>query len=113
MLEGRFVFVLSERLLAEYREVLLRPVLARLHGLGEGEVDAVLTELALNGAMRTPRRSTEAAPDPGDQHLWDLLAWETGAVLVTGDRPLVENPPSFARVVSPRDFVSQGSTQNT
>jgi putative PIN family toxin of toxin-antitoxin system len=105
MLHGRFVFVLSEDLIAEYRTVLLRPGIKRLHGLAEEEVDRILSELVLNGAMRTPPRAHERAPDPGDQHLWDLLATEPRAVLVTGDQDLADNPPPFARIVSPREFV--------
>jgi len=37
MLTGAFPFLLSEELLAEYREVLLRPTIARRHGLTEAE----------------------------------------------------------------------------
>jgi len=107
MLAGAFLFLLSDELLAEYREVLLRPGLRRLHGLGEGEVDVILEELALNGAHRTPRSSPERSPDPGDQHLWDLLACEPAAVLVTGDRLLLENPPPTVRVLSPREFLDR------
>ncbi|MCD4747806.1 MAG: hypothetical protein K8R59_00410 [Thermoanaerobaculales bacterium] len=33
------------------------------------------------------------APDPGDYHLWVLLACEDWAALVTGDKRLLDNPP--------------------
>lgn len=104
MLASRFLFLYSTDLLREYRDVLLRPSLRSLHGFGEDEVDVVLAEIALNGTHRTPAPAPERAPDPGDQHLWDLLAGEPGAVLVTGDGLLLENPPSFAAVLSPRSF---------
>jgi len=103
MIDGQFVFLLSQPLLAEYREVLLRPKIRKLHGLTEEEVDTVLTEIALNGAVRTPALSAEKAPDLEDQHLWDLVLSEPGAVLVTGDRLLLENPA--VRTLSPAEFV--------
>ena len=46
MLGAAFPFVLSEALLAEYRAVLVRPVLRKLHGLTVAEVEAILTDLA-------------------------------------------------------------------
>lgn len=107
MLEGRFLFLLSSELLAEYRRVLLRPALRRLHGLNEEDIDRILADLALSGGEREPQPSSEAAPDPQDQHLWDLLACEPEAILVTGDLRLIRQPPSFARVASPGEFAEQ------
>lgn len=45
------------------------------------------------------------APDSGDGHLWRLLATTPDSLLATGDRALLENPPDFASVVSPRQFI--------
>ena len=45
------------------------------------------------------------APDPGDQHLGDLLSAVPNAILVTGDLRLVENAPNGASVMSPRSFL--------
>lgn len=104
MLDGRLVFLLSVELLDEYRRVLLRPRLRALHGLGEGEIDAILTEIAANAVVRAPANAP-AAPDPGDDLLWRLIATSPGAVLVTGDALLVAQPPAFATVLSPRAFV--------
>jgi len=101
MLDGRLLFLLSPALLSEYRQVLLRPGLARLHGLGEDEVDRLLTELTANALWREPdQASAESAPDPGDDHLWALLASELGAALVTGGRLLLENPRSDGAVMT-------------
>ena len=44
MLSAAFPFVLSEALLTEYRTVLVRPNLRKLHGLTVAEVDTILTE---------------------------------------------------------------------
>ena len=104
MPSGSFAFLVSPALLREYREVLLRPAIARRHGLTEREVDGILTEIMANARWREPRSAAQA-PDRGDDHLWALLAAQPGAVLVTGDQPLLNNPPAFAAVVSARSFV--------
>jgi len=106
MVAGRISFLLSVALLAEYRDVLLRPRIRDRHGLDRAEVDTLLTEIAANGIVRDPEGGAEAAPDPGDQHLWDLLATQPNAVLVTGDRTLLEAATSLT-VVAPRDFVER------
>ena len=51
MLRASFRFVISEALLAEYRQVLLRPKLWRLHRLVAAEVDQILTDLALHAIV--------------------------------------------------------------
>jgi predicted nucleic acid-binding protein len=45
------------------------------------------------------------APDPGDNHLWNLLEAEGAAILITGDKLLLDNPPSDRQVLSPQEFV--------
>ena len=105
MLKARFVFLLSELLLAEYRVVLLRPAIHDRHGLAEAEVDELIAEIVRNGIVRNPRRSVENAPDRNDQHLWDLTGSEPGSVLVTGDLELAKDPPAGGQVFSPREFV--------
>jgi len=106
MLDGRLIYLLSPQLLQEYRRVLLRPKLLRLHGLDEEQIDQLLTELAANAIWReTPNETTEHAPDPGDEHLWQLLATEPAAALITGDRLLSEHPPMHHAVLSPASCV--------
>jgi putative PIN family toxin of toxin-antitoxin system len=105
MCRGAFPFLLSAALLAEYREVLLRRKIRALHGLGEPEVDILLTTLAANAIVREPAPRT-GAPDPKDDHLWSLVQSEKRAVLVTGDRALGENPPPRIVVLAPRQFVN-------
>jgi len=105
MIGGRFSFVLSVALLAEYRDVLLRDRIRAAHGLGNDEIDAILTAIASNAIVREPTIKAGTALDSGDQHLWDLLASTPDAILVTGDRALMEEASDGARVVSPREFV--------
>jgi len=64
MLSGSLVYLLSPELLDEYRSVLLRPKLAKLHRLTESEVDRILTELTANAMWREPKTSSPA-PDRG------------------------------------------------
>lgn len=102
MLTGNLFYLLSAELLCEYRDVLLRPRLSRFHGLNELEIEKLLTEIAANGIWREPLPDTKhTSPDPKDAHLWSLLASEPTAVLVTGDRLLIENPRPKSSIISP------------
>lgn len=106
MLSASFPFVLSEFLLAEYRAVLRRPSLRKLHGLTPDEIDTILVELAQHAILLTPR-PTVSAPDPGDQHLWELLAARDDLLLITGDRQLQQDDTMGRRIVSPAAFVER------
>ena len=104
MLAAAFPFVVSEALLAEYRTVLVRPNLRKLHGLAVAEVDAILTDLAQHAIVLTAVKAPPA-PDPGDQLLWELLAARADLLLVAGDKALQRDVGMQARVVSPQSFV--------
>ncbi len=54
MLAATFPFVVSEALLAEYRTVLVRPALRKLHGLTVAEVEALLTDIAQDAIVPVP-----------------------------------------------------------
>lgn len=105
MFSGTIVFLLSPALLDEYRSVLLRPKLVKLHGLTEAQTDQLLAELTANAIWREPKPGSPA-PDRGDDHLWALLSSYSGSVLVTGDRLLLENPPIRSSVISPSTWLS-------
>jgi len=111
MLSGTLLYLLSSALLDEYCSVLLRPKLARLHGLTEVQIDQLLVELTANAIWREPKPSSPA-PDRGDDHLWALLSAFRGSILVTGDGLLLENPPKPGSVISPatwfNDFAGSG-----
>lgn len=109
MLAAAFPFVLSEALLAEYRVVLVRPHLCKLHGLSESEIDTILLDLVQHAIVLTTDSSVSkpVAPDAGDQFLWDLLASRSDLVLVTGDKLLLQDQPMQPRVLSPQAFVAQ------
>jgi len=104
-LSGEIRTVLSVDLLAEYRSVLLRPGIRSRHGLDESQIDAILTAIAENAVICDPVEPPSAPPDPGDLHLWSMLAARPDAVLVTGDQALVDDSPDWAAVVTARAFV--------
>lgn len=106
MLDGSLIHVVSPALLAEYRAVLLRPKLARLHGLDEAQIDVLLTEIVANAMWREAADDTaHEAPDPGDAHLWALLASTPDAVLITGDRLLLDGPRPGSAVITSTEFI--------
>ena len=105
MLTGSLVFVLSPALLAEYRNVLLRPRIVERHGLNEQEIDQILIELTANAKWAEPEDDPHhTPPDHGDGHLWALLHHYPEAILMTGDRLLIENPRPGNRVVLPTEY---------
>jgi len=114
MVAGRLRFVLSDALLAEYRQVLLRSAIARRHGLTEVEVDHLLEDLVVNALLREPPDIEEGdAPvggiDPpvaGDEHMVALLSVAPGAILVTGDLRLREAVAPRFPAAAPAQFVS-------
>jgi len=108
MLIAAFPFAVSEALLAEYRDVLTRSRLVRIHGLSPLEVEEVLTELASHAIVLKPAAGLRAS-DPGDQHLWDLLASRDDLVLVTGDAALVSDPAMRGRVITPRVCIERSA----
>ena len=105
MLGGRFPYLLSPDLLAEYRTVLLRPAICSRHELTVEEVDELLEEFVAGAIWREPAGGIPA-PDPGDGHLWALTGCHPGIYLVTGDRLLLDNPHPGIVVVPPRHFLS-------
>lgn len=110
MLSAAFAFVVSKSLLAEYRAVLLRPKLCKLHGLSTEEIDTILTDIARHAIVLNPTKQAESAPpapDPGDQFLWDLLATRLDLVLVTGDKRLLQDPTMVPRVISAQALMVQ------
>jgi predicted nucleic acid-binding protein len=96
LLAGRLPFLLSVELLAEYRQVLLRPRIAARHALSPAEIDGILVDLVANGHVVETRPVARPAFPRGDGHLESLLA---GALLVTGDERA--RAAAGARAVTP------------
>lgn len=107
MLATAFPFAVSEALLAEYRTVLVRPKLRKLHGLTITEVETILIEIAQHAIVLNPQASAAPpAADHGDQLLRDLLTTRADLLLVTGDNQLLQDAGMLGRVISPRAFMA-------
>jgi uncharacterized protein len=104
MLSGELPFAASASLLAEYRGVLSRPELQKLHGLADEALQALVGRLEHRAEVIEPA-ATAPAPDPGDQMLWDLLAARTHLVLVTSDKLLLRDRSMRGRVITPQAFL--------
>lgn len=104
MLNGAFTYIMSTHLFSEYSSVLQRKTPARQHGLTDFEVDQLLNDIIDNATWDDPAINS-IAPDYNDTHLWALLENQPQAQLITGDRLLIDNPPSSVTVLSPREFV--------
>jgi uncharacterized protein len=107
MLQAAWPFAVSEALLAEYHTLLVRPGLRKQHGLSVSDIESLLTALAQHAIVLQPA-SAAAAPDPGDQLLWDLLASRPDLILVTGDKRLIQDPGMRGRVITPAAFLAGG-----
>ncbi len=105
MLAGALRFLLSIELLAEYRDVLLRPKIAGAHGLSAGEVDRLLATLACHAVVRELGLLPAEHAPRSDEHVVALLAYDPRAILITGDRALAHQ--IGARAVTPREFLMQ------
>lgn len=97
-LSGHIEVVVSNELLAENREVLLRPKFR----FSEGDVDAVLELMRSRAISVVPVPQPVTTPDPKDQFVIDLAA-TSGAVVVTDNTRHFEG---FPRVVTPAEALS-------
>jgi putative PIN family toxin of toxin-antitoxin system len=104
MLATAFPYAVSEALLSEYRMVLARPALRRLHGLNLQEIEILVITLAESAIVLAPAAAPKA-PDPGDQFLWELLAARADLGLVTGDKRLQGKHAYSQRVMTPQAFI--------
>lgn len=106
MRAARIPFAVSGALLTEYRDVLNRSALRKRHGLTRNEIELLLVALAEHAIVLEPTGGPAAA-DPGDQHLWDLLASHDDLCLVTGDRVLLGARNAPAPILAPAAFAAQ------
>lgn len=101
LLDGTQPVLVSTALLAEYRAVLSRKPPA----LDESDVEALLE------AVISHARIVDPPPDPGDAHIWALLAAEPTACLITGDQALL-NACRDGQALSPKDALDRWLTSS-
>ena len=104
MVEGSLPFLLTPALVLEYKDVIARSKLSKLHKLTTQEQETLLTELVANSIWREPSPSVYTPPDKGDAHLWSLLESEPKAILVTGDKLLLKQPLKGRSIYTPAEF---------
>ncbi len=105
MLSGELAFAASAALVAEYREVLCRPPLQKLHGLTDDALHALVDRIEQHADLVQPAAAAPA-PDPGDQMLWELLAARADLILVTSDKALLRDRPMRGRVITPEAWLA-------
>ena len=105
MLSATFGFVVSEALLADYRAVLLRPKLRKLHGLKEPEVDTVRSGSPLGGRGRRCASPAQVA--------WPQERAHGGADTHAGHIPNAEKRIGGFGAVQAVDGGGQGAGQKT
>jgi putative PIN family toxin of toxin-antitoxin system len=101
--EGRFQVILSPSILDEYMRVC-----ARLRTVyPEADYQAVLTELAAHGELVPDAEEGEPATADRDDDKFMRCALAAGAVVVSGDRHLLDASGwREVRVLAPADFLA-------
>ncbi|MCO6441669.1 MAG: PIN domain-containing protein [Nitrococcus mobilis] len=107
LLGGTQPVLVSTALLAEYRAVLSRKPPA----LDESDLEALLEAVISHARIVDPPPAATPPPDPGDAHIWALLAAEPTACLITGDQALL-NACRDGRALSPKDALDRWLTSS-
>ncbi len=105
ILRGEIQAAFDDRVLIEYREVLLRPKF----GFAPEDVETVLTYLETDGVRVVPRPLPYDLPDPDDLPFLEVAA-EVGALLITGTTahyPAAQR--GAVRVTTPGEFMKEWS----
>ena len=101
---GDLALCFDARILAEYREVLLRPKF----GLDAQAVDDFLTQVEAEGEQAAAALLPHRLPDPSDEPFLEAALGGRAECLVTGNRE--HFPPRLClgmRVLSPAEFVER------
>jgi putative PIN family toxin of toxin-antitoxin system len=105
--DAHFESVVSPALALEWREVAGRPQLRRYFRLDAASIHLALARIEQLSDTIDPPPAERVAPDPNDAHLWAILAADPGAILVTGDGPLLDAPFGPDRVITPAQAVER------
>ena len=97
LVEGKFVALVSDAIVAEYREVLSR----KKFRFDPEDVQRLIAFLERNALKATPAESGEAFPDPDDKVFFCTALAKDGAKVVTGN---LKHYPESPIVVTPAEF---------
>lgn len=100
ILAGRTSILASTALLEEYARTVSRVLES---GMTDDERRDVCLLIVSRATVIEPPRGTVVCPDPKDQHVWDLLQAQADALLVTGERALLDAEEFSGRVVRARE----------
>jgi putative PIN family toxin of toxin-antitoxin system len=102
--EGELQVCYDVRILAEYREVLLRPKFR----FEPGRVEAFLQEVRTSGFAVAARPLALALPDSDDAAFVEVAVAAGASCLVTGNRrPFPDPLPAGVRLLSPRELIDE------
>ncbi|MBN2497883.1 MAG: putative toxin-antitoxin system toxin component, PIN family [Deltaproteobacteria bacterium] len=88
--QAEYTLVYTESLLEELLDVMARPRIRYKYGLGEEDIEAILSLILLRGEPVFPNRHIRACRDPAD----DMFLEAAGAdVIVSGDKDLLALDP--------------------
>jgi putative PIN family toxin of toxin-antitoxin system len=91
-LEGRFLLVTSEPLLAELVDVLARPHLARRSRLSQVEIGELIEAMRALGEVVALAGDIAVCRDPDDDTVIETALRGNADVLVSGDKDLTDAP---------------------
>ena len=99
--DGHVTPIVTQAILAEYQDVLLRP---KLH-LQEDVATTIVSHFSRYGLFVEPMHYSDGLPDEKDRIFLEaaLAAQDAGAVLITGN---VRHFPDVDFVLSPSEFVA-------
>jgi putative PIN family toxin of toxin-antitoxin system len=105
--DGKITPLFSEKMLAEYAEVLARPKFS----FEKSEIDGLNALLRATGLLMRPERMVGASPDPKDDEFIACARAGEADFLVTGNkRHFPAESYGSARVVSPRKLIEYLNT---
>jgi uncharacterized protein len=102
ILTGTVSIAQDYRILAEYREVLSRPVF----GFGHSSIDALLAQLEEEGISVTPPPASNSLPAPSDAPFWETALAANAEFLITGNKKHFPAVKSGPRILSPSEFLA-------
>lgn len=104
--EGKFTAVTSVEILAEIRQVLLRPKIRKYHGWTDEQIDTFVTFLYTQSLVTEGKLPVNVARDPSDNKFLSCAREAVVEYLVSGDDDLLElKAYEGTAIVSPAAFL--------